>query len=64
MSDSTSLTASGDRTSSPVVGHSPPLARVAPITAMDSQFTSMELKLKARYPVKYFLKKSYLKIVL
>ena len=42
MRERTSLTASGFSTSSAVVGHSPPLASVAPITAMDSQFTSIE----------------------
>jgi hypothetical protein len=32
----------GLRVASPVIGHSPPLARVAPITANVSQFTSSE----------------------
>ncbi len=42
MSERTSLTDSGLRISSLVVGHSPPLANVAPITAIDSQLTSSE----------------------
>ena len=42
MRERTSLTASGARAASRVTGHTPPLAKVAPITANVSQCTSME----------------------
>ena len=42
MRDKVFWTATGDRTLSPVVGHIPPLASVAAITAPDSAVTSTE----------------------
>jgi len=68
IKDKTSLTLDGLMTGSFVIGHSPPLANVAPITARVSQFNSIEhvyenaLKQFKKICFKKNLKSAYLKV--
>ena len=53
ISESTSLMTSCFRTSSPLIGQVPPLARVAPMTASASQFNSKEQVCQFKLYCKY-----------